>query len=1243
MKMEQPMKYAVALPGDSGTIFLRTVLIGIPDGTEPFLTGASGIQATMPDENSGQKYLSYDKGLATISAIKTIRGHRVAVVEIHPYYQDMLYKQVEISIVFQGNPKNASSSSTGLSESDNRTFNDILGYAILNYAQSRNWVIEEKRPAAAKAMENPFAPSSTWYKVGIVGQGMVKITGQNLTAAGAPSNITSDNIHLFYGGGRPLPVSNTIPRPELKEIPITVQDGGDGVLNGNDYFVFYGEAADRWVYPADSAPQFIHNPYTGTNYYWLAVSGNFGQAGLRIGSMDGSLSGTPDTTITQSDFFVHSETNRLLMHTRDGSVSDYYTWYWTDQNQFTFYVSLPHIVASSASEARIRAKAGGVNLLVNDNAAIPVSTGNGDFNFTSNRCYDGLNKMSLVMTDNFDSPPHFDFCEVSYLCNLIPAGDQIDFAVMDSTGGRAEAVVSNQFSASPSIYDISDPTNPVQITGAAVGTGDIRFQYSLQAARRARFYLCPPARTIAATSIQRIDRPGLVDDLTPTDLFIIAPNEFIPSLENYRTYRADRSGISVKLVSVEEIINQFSYGMYDPTAIRDFLKFAYDNYPTPRPSAVLLVGDANYDFENYLQTPTRNLVPPYIFANDSTASDDNYVYFGSFGLLDGDSSYTPSDRGYDMMIARWPVRNVSELSTVIGKIESYESSTNFGPWRATVTLVADDEFGNFDGEAFHTIQTENLQKYHLPTAFRRNKIYLWDYPFDSNRQKPLVNQAIIRSINDGTLVVNYVGHGNPDTWAHEHVFNRNTDLPQLRNADKLTLIFTASCSIGFFDDPTREGMAEDLLRLPGGGAVGTVAATRLVYAGENADFNQQVFDILFGSDSLSICQAIYTAKLLRQYESGIPRPIRNDRSYEYFGDPYMNLGVPRNMVHFDQHPDSLLALARHEVSGTIKTNAGSPAGLNGILDIYIYDSDIQKSHRVLNQSGQTVDIVNYSLTGPVIYRGTTDIIEDGFQFSFIAPLDIGYGGQGAKISGYAIGPSTDAFGLVDSLPVSPVIAENGDATGPVIAYTFGARKNFISGDRIASGEELTLTLRDPSGINLTGGSGHEISLILDGEVGNMVNLTNLFEYENGSYTSGHISYPMGALAVGEHGFKVKVWDNANNSTTAEFTAQIVPAGEFAIANPLNYPNPMHETTTFSFALTSPAQKVNLEIFTLSGRRIMLFERQIVSEDYHEFYTWNGRDADGDRVASGVYIYKITALSAESGDVVESFGKVVVVN
>jgi hypothetical protein len=1220
---------------------MRTVLIGVPYDASPSIISAQSEQRLELPEQDGFSLRSHSRALAEIVQSRMIRGKKVVTVNIYPYYRGVLYGQIEVTISY--NAKSPLSEAAG-SETTGKIFDQILKYSVLNYDQFQGWPAEPRPQVMAKTAQSPFEAASAWYKISTANEGLIKITGQNLQTAGLSlTNLYSDSLHLFYGGGMPLPVINGTTRPELKEIPIMVVDGNDGRFGSSDYILFYGEATDRWRYPADSVPVYLENPYTTTNCYWLAASGNFGQKGLRIDSADGTPSGTPDTTITRGIFKARAGQNRILEHDLEGRIADYYTWYWTDTSQFTFYISMPQTVLSINDTIKIRAKANGVSLAVNNYVAVPVNSAAPEYKFASTHFYAGLNKISLAMGSSSYFIPHFDYCEVSYLGALNPSSDQLDFQ-FGPISGLAEIAVADQFSSTPYILDLTDPTVPRKIINAAVVSGELQFQYQPAISGATRLYLCAGTKTYQAASIEKKSAPKLSLNGNQYDLIIVGPEQFLTGLGDYVSYREQKSGVKVQTVSMANIIDEFSFGLSDPTAIRDFLKYAYENYPAPAPSAVLLIGDGNYDFRKYLKMATQNYVMPYIHRYDSTASDENYVYFGKYGLLDGDTSYSSSDRGYDMMIARWPVRGLDELETMIEKVRSYEASTNFGPWRSTVTLVADDEFGNYDTESYHVRYTEELDKYHLPAAFARNKIYLWDYPYGSAGGKPAVNKAIIKSINDGTLLVNYTGHGNPDTWAHEHVFNRNTDLSQLNNSEKLPLFFTASCSIGMFDDPAQEGMAEDLIRQGGGGAIATLAATRTVYAGDNADFNQRIFDVLFGSDTLSICQAIFIGKVLRQYEYNPPRPIRNDRPYSFFGDPFLELGVPRYGISFTKRPDSLLALARHDVSGDIvNKNSGSHITMDGAIDIVIYDSEIKKYHKVYNSTGGVADSVNYSLNGPVIYRGDSPLASGHFDFSFIAPLDIGFGGKGAKISLYAKSGQSDGFGLIDSIPVSAAASSGNDTIGPNIAVTFGSRKNFISGDQIQPGEALNITLSDSTGLNLTGSAGHGITLVIDGQVENPANLTDLFQYNTGSYTTGQIDYSESDLTTGVHKFKIKAWDNANNSSVVEFYAEVVEGGKLMISDLLNYPNPMKERTTFSFALTSDAGKVCLEIFTLSGRRIKSVERSTIPADYYEFYSWDGRDADGDRVATGVYIYKLTAISANSGEAAESFGKVVVVN
>jgi hypothetical protein len=248
---------------------------------------------------------------------------------------------------------------------------------------------------------------------------------------------------------------------------------------------------------------------------------------------------------------------------------------------------------------------------------------------------------------------------------------------------------------------------------------------------------------------------------------------------------------------------------------------------------------------------------------------------------------------------------------------------------------------------------------------------------------------------------------------------------------------------------------------------------------------------------------------------------------------------------------------------------------------------------------------------------------------------------------YASFDTVDAGGYVDSLTVSGTIAAVTDSTGPQITLGLVGRETFVSGDPVLPSDELVLTIEDPSGINLAGGLGHGITLEIDGVSEQMVSLTDQFEYERDNHTRGSLSYPLSDLSAGRHSFTARAWDNANNSTSVVFSVDVVESSSLQIANLLNYPNPMADRTTFYFQLTQPVNSFSLEIFTLAGRKIWGVSRPGLAADSYPNgaweLTWDGRDYDGDRVATGVYIYKASARPETSSEAVESFGKIVLVN
>jgi hypothetical protein len=647
-----------------------------------------------------------------------------------------------------------------------------------------------------------------------------------------------------------------------------------------------------------------------------------------------------------------------------------------------------------------------------------------------------------------------------------------------------------------------------------------------------------------------------------------------------------------------------------------------------------LVGDGTYDFRNIMGTGSANYVPPFIVDqafDASSNSDEGFLYFGNPGILDS------ADQFLDMVIARWPVKNVSELQVIADKIRNYDSLPEYGVWRNRVTLVTDDEFaGSSQTQGFHTTQAEEMDGQHLARVFDRKKIYLFDYPFDGLRHKPEAEEAIVKAWNDGHLLIDYIGHGNPNVWAHERVFKREEDVPRLVNGGKLPLVYAASCEINAFVEPLTDGMGEDLMKNPNGGAVAVIAAVRLVFAGANTDLNNKVFDLLFGANSLSIGEGFYLAKLLRQYASPppVPRQITNDRRYVLFGDPAMHLARPSYNIRLTV-PNSLLALGVAVVSGAVTDMAGNvQAGFNGTVALSVFDGLRSKLHFMPNG-----DSVRYRLPGNMIYRGETPVSAGQFQFRFVVPKDISYGDSTGRISAYAWNVSGDATGYEDSIIFSGSAAATNDTVGPKITLAASGGVALQPGEPVSVGVSLSVKLEDSYGINITGDPAHTITADFDFPSGPGFDLTESFRYEAGSFSRGEAVFSVPGLAAGRHTVRVKAWDGANNSSVLEMPVEVVAADKLKLSGVLNYPNPMKDKTNFCYTLSAPADEVVIEIFSLAGRAVRTIHSTSTRPGYNFDTMWDGRDNDGDRVALGVYIYKIRARQASKET--EEFGKLVV--
>ncbi|MBI5266770.1 MAG: type IX secretion system sortase PorU [candidate division Zixibacteria bacterium] len=1240
----------VSLP-DSQSVYSRTLTAVVPWGGTATVGAVDGLD---PISISSPSFVAptrpADLPLVRLSNPFMVRGRSLVTLSIFPVRGNTIFRSVKIELIFSG----ATRPGTSTTASD-PWFDRVLGATTVNLDQAKEWKApqSEKLSLGIPQAVGPFSSGAQFVKMGVRQAGVYRITGAQLASSGVNlTNLVSDSIRIFNGGGLQNEFLNNRPRPGFTEIAIIVNDGGDGRFDAADEILFFGEGLNRWVYAADVQPRYATHHYASDNVYWLAIGGNFAGLPNRMATLDGTATGVYDTLLTTGRRFVHVEQDSTLAKSLDGYNYDYYEWYWTSSSAVTLFAPAPGAIGASGDSIAISALTsydpynGYVSGKVNN---VPIS-----WNCSPVGCRgaisslnSGLNRFDLTLTPQNagTAPAYFNWLELQYTSNLTPDADVLDFT-LPNLPVRAQVSVTDQFSVTPIILTLDNAQQPAQLINPQRLAGRVTFETILTSSGPNRFLLVSPSQYKSPVSMNRVAPLDLRADVSQTDLLIVTSPSLVPALGEYTAYRLAR-GHRSRIVTVGDIMDNFSWGLYDPTAIRDFLKFSYENYTAPAPSAVLFVGDGNYDYLNHLGTGVPNYAPPYNmpYSFDPRGGDDNYVYFGNFGLLDGDTSYLLPDRGFDMMTARWPVKSGAEISAIVAKVRQYESADDLASWRKNVVIVADDEYSGagIDREIDHVLQAKVLEYEHLPRLYHRNRIYLWDYP-SVNRTKPAANEAIVEAFNSGALVVNYIGHGNPDVWAHEHVLERTADLPRMTNRDKLPLVYAASCDIGFFDDPRREAMGEDFLAMPSGGAIGVISAARLVFSSENAQLNRAVFDQLFRSESLSIAEALFAATRTRQYFGGIPIQKPNDRAYIYFGDPYLKLGVPRLSVAFDQRPDSLTPLAVAHVSGRIIDRSSATVNQSGTMYIDVYDSDRPKVHRLAADPDIRVD---YLSGGPRLYHGSTSITGGQFAFDFVTPLDVNFGGRSARIEVYAALDSLDALGLVDSLGVRNSAAASTDSTGPAISYTVTGRSSFVTGDHVLQNDQLNVQISDPSGINLASGLGHGVTLEIDNQSDNVINLSGTFAFAPDSYTTGSTNYSFARLSPGEHSLKIKAWDNANNYSAVTLVVTVTTGGSLAINNLLNYPNPMAGWTQFYFELTSPADRLTLEIFTLSGRRIQSMDQiDLPADNYPNNAVsigWDGRDAVGDRVATGVYLYKATAVPSAGGGPVEAFGKIVVIN
>ena len=1216
-------EFSVDLLEDEATelagVDLAFGLTGQPDDESPLGYRPVSIKPERPAD----RY--YPARVVSFDSSGFIRDQRVVELEIHPIQYNPSTKSIRyrsritVRVGFTGGR-------SGTPRSGKDPFERIYRSVLLNYEESRAWRRGPRTGGLPKQAGEfyPLGLSDDWYKAVVRESGICRIDRTMLMQAGAPvTSLDPRNLRVFSGGGKSLPPDSYHQFLEFKEMAIFVSGEEDGQFDSDDFILFFGWSTNDWEYDAAGQVTGFHtNPYTDDNVFWLTFDPIPSLPDpKRMQTKDGSLVEPDPLVPPKFKSRIHAEQDNTLRKSSDGYVLDYFNWYWTDISTAQMFVSLPGGLAHDTVFVKLQHTGSPLSLRVNGEPAEVIdSLSSGAL--TVARSFGFRGGLVDTLDISFSGSAFLDWYEIEYPRRFECHDQQLVFQ-SPAISGVAQYQISNLSSSGTYLFDLSDYFHVKRFEGVQIDGEFATFQDSVKTDTVTRYLLVDQSRIKTPALFFRDEHSSLREASNQADLLIITHSQFHDQAQSLKSFRESFSRISAEVIQIQDVYDEFSGGLSDPTAIRDFLKFAYQSWEEPTPAFVLLLGDGNYDYKNNLGTGAANFIPPY--TADPSISDDLYVWWGDT---------------LGMVISRLPVRSTEEAEVVLDKIISYEEEPEFGPWRNSITLVADDEWegpGELDGLwRFHTRDTEILAKSHIPSFFNVSKIYLMEYPFDYKGEKPQAEDAVINAFNSGTLIVNFIGHGNPNVWAHERVFKRSQDIARLKNKGKLPLVYTASCSIGFFFSPFSEGMAEEFVRAEDKGAVATISATWNVWPTPNAELNFKVYDLLLSGDSPSIGEALFIAKILRGLDG-------NDRKYVLFGDPAMKLGAPILEAELTQvEPDTLSALNLVKVKGVVHHPEGVPVtGFDGIARLTAFDSESRRAHSVPTEPTPSTEM--YDMPGPLIFRGDAQVEEGQFQANFVVPKDISYGGNSGRISVYLQGQNQDGVGLRDSLVVRGSDTTVIDTVGPQISVSFDDRQGFTQWEAILPNSVLHLFISDDNGINMTGEVGHRITLVTDDDFASQTDLTAGFKYDLGDHRSGSVSHQLPSLAEGDHVLSIKAWDNANNSSVFSANVKVSARKEFELTEVMNHPNPFTDLTSFYYYLSQDADRVQIKIFTLAGRLIKQIPFASSRRGFNFSSTWDGRDEEGDRVANGVYIYKVTAEGLVDGErkTKEYFGKAVV--
>lgn len=1089
-----------------------------------------------------------------------------------------------------------------------------------------------------------------WYKIAITRTGVHKIDATFLKDAGIDiTKLNPQNIRIFGNGGGILPQANNAPRArDFTENLIEIVGETDGKFDAADYILFYAESPHRILYNTTNQ-QLTHqnNPYSDTTFVFLNISDT---KGLRIKNQ--VLISSENNIRTFDDFSFHEldQKNVVSLGGRDlgGSGREWYGESFGVSPDISFDLKTEGIIPNSSikltsailgasfTTTKVSLKLNADSLIGEQNLR-PIGTGTYDLKGNENiqtftAISNGKNIQKLTFSFNKNnqnsSVAYLNYFEVQTKRRLQFYEQQTLVRSIESLGNKTSNFIISQASNTQKIWDVTNPLLPENIS-LQLNNSEASFGTETQSKLKS-FVLFSSTNLLVPNSIQKVGNQNLQPTQTP-DLLILTIKNWHEQAVRLAEFRRTNDGLSVAVVDIDQVYNEFASGSPDPTAIRDFGRFLWQKNPT-KLKYLLLFADASFDYKNIIQyasIETNLQIPTYesresLNPVNSYASDD---YFGFFE--DNEGEWLENNAGNHSMeigVGRLPVKSEEEAKNVVDKLIYYaRTQRTAGSWRRKISFVADD--GDFN---IHQQDADDISEVTLKTTkdLIINKIYLDAFPQIATANgaiSPEVNKALNKSVNEGALIINYSGHGGTDGWTEEKVLTRE-QIQTWRNLNNMPLFLTATCSFGRFDDPGNVSGAEMAMLSPKGAAIGLLTTTRPVYSNTNFLLNNAFYQAFAQKNTIP---NLRLGDIFRITKNNSLSGVFN-RNFSLLGDPSMQLAYPTEKIALTKingtspEKQTLKALSKVSLEGEIRnsTNGLIKNNFNGKILVSVFDKPSEVS-----TLGQKTDKFKYKTYRNQLFEGLVEVKNGIFSVTFVVPKDINYQVGAGRVNFYAVSADSTL-----------------DATGSYNELMIGGSESNILSDTKAPEVQLSIDrnnllvaqISDENGINISqAGVGHEMILTLNDTLQIIANqyFTNTKDYMNGV-----LKYSFGKLPAGHYTVKLKVWDTYNNSTE-EALKFIVETEKLKILNAYNYPNPVESSTNFYIEHNAENQDLTftLAIFDSAGKQV--FEK--TETCYLCDKTLNlGMKIEPKNWTIGTYIYRISVESISEGNSSSFSGKMV---